>query len=161
MGRGGSEVVRLEEFSMTDLIEDAHDVGCVECYAALRAYHVKDHPDIVTMQLNIIPELSAPIGSDTPLGMASEQSVWVVSSVGQVDSRRIQDHIEWILDLLDDVRQELGDLQRSGWAFDLMCPWTHEGFGGPSLDHACLARLASFELDIWFPIDVVTSPGPA
>ena len=68
--------------------------------------------------------------------------VWDLESLGQVDSSDTEEHIQWLIDVLDDAHQVA--LQMPGVdEAEIWCSWTpKDGRGGPSFSPTILNDLS-------------------
>ena len=78
------------------------------------------------------------------------EGIWTLTSEEQVGSTDLQQHIEWLLDRLEPVRDSLQALL-AGPAYhaDVFCFWeSATGHGGPAFSAAFLRRFAVWNLDL-------------
>jgi len=81
---------------------------------------------------------------------------WFLSSKGQIESKDVRRHIDWILEQFAGSYEELRQLQAEGYRIDIFCYWlSRSGHGGPTLGPLTMRRLAEANLqlglDIYFP----------
>lgn len=85
-----------------------------------------------------------------------KKGLWDLSSEGQLVSLDLEEHIIWILDLVEPVADRLTDLiQRPGVQADIFCFWEVEEVNtGLDLGPSVMARLGalglSLGLDVYF-----------
>lgn len=73
---------------------------------------------------------------------------WALSSAGQVSSRDVRRHLDWLLDRIEPAGDALAALrQMDGVEVEILCPWiSAHGQGGPTLWPEQMARLAALGL---------------
>jgi hypothetical protein len=121
---------------------------CRATYATLRLYLVDLTPDAVTERLGL-----RPTESQTQTRSAKHLHAWFLCSAGQVDSREVRRHIDWILDQITPVVSPFRDLIARGVKADVACCWVSaSGHGGPTLSPIQMRRLAELGLECWFDV---------
>ena len=107
--------------------DDAYPT-CEETYAELRIYTGEAAPQRVAEALRLKP---------TTLLVAGESKArvngWFLSTRGQVESRDVRRHVDWLLEQLLPRRLELHTLQAEPHLWmDVFCYWrSTQGHGGP------------------------------
>ncbi len=87
--------------------------------------------------------------------LAVETSTWFLSSEGEVESRDLRRHLDWLLDRIEPSADELRALQqvqRLEMRVDCVW-WSEDGHGGPTLSPIQMARLAALGLDCCLDIN--------
>lgn len=121
---------------------------CKATYATLRLYLGDLTPDAVTERLGL-----SPTESQTQTRSAKHSQAWFLCSKGQVHSRDVRRHIDWILDQVTPVAARFRDLIARGAKADVACFWVSaSGHGGPMLSPIQMRRLAELELECWFDV---------
>ncbi|MBI1384181.1 MAG: DUF4279 domain-containing protein [Rhizobiales bacterium] len=78
---------------------------------------------------------------------------WLCRTRGQVDSRDVRRHVDWLLDLVEPRSAALANLAGEGAEIDIFCYWlSASGHGGPTLSPAQLRRLAALGIEIAFDV---------
>jgi hypothetical protein len=130
--------------------------NCADTFASLRLFGDELQPDQVTSLLGVGPTDSAPKGlvvvSSTGKERRAPTGRWVLSSEGQVASRDLQQHIEWLLKHLNGYHGSLLELPGVRSA-DVFCYWlSATGNGGPELSPEVLRWLAARGLTLGFDL---------
>jgi hypothetical protein len=101
-------------------------------------------PRAVTVALGVEPtrtqvrgELPAP-GSKHPY----KYSGWFLETQGNVQSRDVRRHIDWLLSKVGGKGAAFSKLRSEGHLTDVCCPWYSIGQGGPTLGAAQIAALS-------------------
>lgn len=105
-------------------------------------------PDEVTARLRIEPSYAhRPGEKHDRTGRPLPYGMWHLSSEHRVDPHELEEHISWILDQLEPVREAVQEFKsREGVQVDLYCLWEIEGNGGVVFTPAVLARVVSMNL---------------
>jgi hypothetical protein len=79
-------------------------------------------------------------------------NVWSLSSEGKVSSKDLRDHLDWLLNFLEDRQEGLALLQaRQDVRMNVLCVWwASEGGGGPVLWPEQMQKLAALNLECAF-----------
>jgi hypothetical protein len=133
---------------------------CARTYVTLCVYPPAEmDPAEVTGRLGLEATSSHRIGELRPVSTrrvpsrAWSRSTWFLSSEGEVGSRDVRRHIDWLLDHLTDRTLTLTELRAAGCETVLSCYWVSaSGHGGPMLWPEQLARLAECGLELWFDV---------
>ena len=134
-----------------------HYETCDYTYAELRIYPDSQSADEITGILGISPTQSQDKGS---LLVKNERTRkiprtgWFLSSEGRVDSRDVRDHLNWLIDTLVPVADELRLLQaQDGMKMTISCTWwSATGHGGPVLWPEQMKALAELNLECSFDV---------
>ena len=135
------------------LIDDS-DPSCQETWAALFIYHID--PKLVTEKLGLAPThyLSKGTATMLPSGtkMIEEIDSWSFSSLKNVESKDTRTHLNWVLDRIMPVTQQLLELQTiAGVKTRMYCVWfSSQGGGGPALWPEQMEKMASLNLECDF-----------
>ena len=91
-----------------------------------------------------LPARSFPVGANA----------WFLDSEGKVSSADLRRHLDWLLDQIEPVGDNLIDIARSpNVVMDVFCPWwSARGEGGPRLNASHLRRLGALHLSVGFEI---------
>ena len=124
---------------------------CAETHAAFRLGGSDVNPDRVTEVLGIQPTYTYRLGD--PVGRTGSRrstSAWILSSEGQVGSKDLKRHVDWLLDKVEPRADALTRLRmEEGADADVFCLWVSKsGNGGPDLGPRQMARLAGLQLTI-------------
>ena len=79
-------------------------------------------------------------------------SGWFLCSKGEVESKDVRRHIDWILDRIRGLENGIESLHREGWRSDINCYWLSIGHGGPMLDPPQMTDLAKLNLTCGFDV---------
>lgn len=127
--------------------------SCKETYATLCIYKDDLDPNEVSSKLGLTPSHSQVKGEKNRRGQVLQVGGWFLTSKGQVQSKDVRRHIDWILHQLDDKFDEIIELQSNSYLIDMSCYWlSASGQGGPTLSPSQMMQLAKLELEIWFDI---------
>ena len=127
---------------------------CAATYATFRLYHLELDPTVVTARLRIQPSHVQRRG-DIRSKNAPPARVggWFLSSENAIDSRDVRRHLDWILDQLLPVSDELAALRAAGYDADVSCYWVSaSGHGGPSINPSQSEKLVHLGLEVSFDV---------
>jgi hypothetical protein len=131
--------------------------NCERTYAELRIYGDTLDPDAITKSIGILPSSSQRRG-EVRSGFRNRQRIvsvggWFLSSEGNVESRDLRRHLDWLLARLWPAATALKNLQaQEGVRMSVTCIWWSRGDGGPALWPEQMGRLADLELECGFEI---------
>ncbi len=127
---------------------------CAETFATLRFYHADGSPETVTETLGIAPSKSQVRGTNVFSDKQVRRPIsgWFLCSKGEVESKDVRRHIDWILDRIRGLESGFERLQSEGWRTDISCYWLGIGHGGPMLDPSQMADLAKLNLECGFDV---------
>jgi hypothetical protein len=131
-----------------------HWESCERTVAQLLIYPGDLTPDHVTEMLKIPPTIAQTKGekrrsSTTGVEREIKLNGWFLSSEGQVGSRDLRRHVDWLLRRLAASAPGLAQLQaHDGVRMCVKCIWW--GGGGPVLWPEQMARLAQLNLECAF-----------
>ena len=125
---------------------------CSETYATLRFYHEQGSPEVVTETLQIGPTTHQTVGNLRKGGSKVRLSGWFLCSKGELESNDARRHVDWILNRVKGLENEVRALQSDGWRADIICFWLSVGHGGPILDPTQMEKLSRFELSCGFDV---------
>ena len=132
--------------SQTMSVDEEHG-PCLKTFATLCVYLPAGMPTETVSEALALAPSSIQEGSG-PLPRA-----WFLSTEGQVDSRDVRRHIDWILDRVAPSAQGLGGLQQQGARADIFCYWlSRNGHGGPTLSPRQTSALGMLQLDCGFDV---------
>jgi|RhiMethySRZTD1v2_1073278.scaffolds.fasta_scaffold120163_3 hypothetical protein len=123
----------------------------MECEATLRVVTEQPEVDFITEALGVEPTHThlkdAPISTFTP-DRKRRSSVWLREC--PLDrSRKLEHHIEWIVEILEAHASGIDALARRGCTVDIICCVTSEsGQAGTVLTASLLRRLANQRIDL-------------
>jgi len=123
---------------------------CERTYAELRIYGSFD-PDEISQHLELKPSLANGPTQPKP-GYRERPSGWFLSSEGNVDSRDLRRHLDWVLERVGPKRPQLRELQlRPGITMTMWCVWWSAlGGGGPTLWPEQMEVLGRLNLECTF-----------
>lgn len=131
---------------------------CERTLATLRIYGHDLDPSQITNRLGIEPTRSQR-GGEVFTNSIGQQRIanlggWFLSSEGQVDSRDLRRHLDWLLNLLGPRAEALRSIQAiDGVWMDVNCIWwSKHGDGGPTLSPEQVRGLADLDLECGFEI---------
>ena len=126
--------------------------SCSRTYSTLRIYPKDLHPDVVTNKLKIKPTRIIELGTIVAKGRRAVNG-WFLSTKGKLKSKDTRRHIDWILDRVENVSNEINELQKDGFSMDISCYWGSAwGNGGPAISPEQMARLAKLNLMVWWDV---------
>jgi hypothetical protein len=140
--------------------ENAYDDDyptCARTYATLRIYHKDLDPESITLNLGIQPTRVQVKGRPVTdsIGMTFNPPIggWFLSSKGQVASKDVRRHLDWLLAKLEGRDDALRSLREGGHRIDVTCYWlSAEGHGGPILSPAIMRRFGELEIQVSFDV---------
>ena len=140
------------------------DPGTLQTYASLRFSGDKLEPQRLTDTLNARPEVAYRKGEIFKVSRGHEvrgrTGLWAISSKGIVVSRDLNEHLDYLLEILfpegsDAKLDQLHKLMRDGsLEADIPCFWHGEhGAKPPVIRKDIRARLARIPAEIWADFD--------
>ncbi len=127
---------------------------CESTYVTLRIYCDFMTPDSLSEYLGIIPSSIQIKGqrsnlSDSLITLNS----WFLSSENIINSKDSRRHLDYILDIMLTIEEELKSLLDEKTNIDLSCFWSSkDGHGGPLLSQQQSSKLAKFDIDFWYDL---------
>jgi hypothetical protein len=114
-------------------------------------------PNAMTAKLGVKPDTTMTKGlpHELPSGRMRDATVsgWFLSSEGQVVSRDLRDHLDWLLDRLRPAAVGLSALQAEEVRMEVWCRWdSASGHGGPTLEPEQMRLMAELNLQCGFDI---------
>ena len=127
--------------------------SCEQTYATLRIYLPNGtDPDQVARALDVEPSHTQRRGErrgETTFRV----NAWFLTSEGQVESRDVGRHMDWVLDQIASALPKLAELREKGADADISCYWlSRAGHGGPTISPPLASRLAEANLACWFDV---------
>lgn len=143
--------------SYFNLIDDEYET-CKMTYVEFCIYGEELDPASVTARLGIEPsreqgEMETLMGMDY-FAHQRNASSWLLSSRGQVESRDVRRHLDWLLEKLVPVQQQVLKLQTmADVKMTVRCIWwSAYGDGGPALWPQQMSLLADLNLECSFDV---------
>lgn len=138
-------------------LRDPEYATCALTHAALRIYSDSVAPGAVTAALGLEPQWTMAKGlpHELPGGLVREAPVsgWFLSSKGQVGSKDLRDHLDWLLDRLGPAASRLSALQADEVRMAVWCRWDSAfGHGGPTLWPEQMRLMAELNLECAFDV---------
>ena len=136
------------------MVEVSDYPTCERTYATLRIYHESLDPDEVTKRLRIEPTDWQRRGESRKAGSRpAKLHGWFLSSDGEVESRDVRLHLDWLLSRIAPQADAILALQSDGCRMDVSCYWVSaSGHGGPSVRPTQMGELARLGLELWFDV---------
>ena len=111
----------------------------------------------MTAKLGLEPQetMTKGLPHELPSGRLREATVsgWFLSSEGQVASKDLRDHLDWLLDRLRPAAAGLSVLQADEVRMEIWCRWdSASGHGGPTLEPEQMRLMAELNLQCGFDI---------
>jgi hypothetical protein len=136
---------------------DSEYATCALSYATLRIYSDTVTPEAMTAKLGVQPDWTTTQGfpHKLPSGRMQDATVssWLLSSKGQVVSKDLRDHLDWLLDRLRPAASGLSALQADEVRMEVWCRWdSASGHGGPTLEPEQMRLMAELNLQCGFDI---------
>jgi len=132
------------------------DLSCCRTYATILITSQSVLPDEITRNLNIEPGRTAKKGDKRIGDRIHNSHMWKYSSQGELDSKNVNDHLDFLCDLLDARHSALVELIGKGCSFTFFVFWeayVYRSFGGgPSLDARTMRRLVDLKANLCFDI---------
>jgi len=143
--------------SYFNLIDDEYNT-CKMTYVELCIYGEDLNPAFVTARLGIESSTRQKTGETWGnIGGCDHQhkvESWLLSSRGQVESRDVRRHLDWLLEKLVPAQQQILKLQTMrGVKMTVRCGWRSAyGDGGPALWPQQMSSLAELNLECSFEV---------
>jgi hypothetical protein len=131
---------------------DDNSAGCEETFARLDIVDEILDPGEITQLLSISPS-EIIFKNDLLEGNEDHQpcSGWFLSSEGILDSKDSRHHLDWILDLISDKKDEFAELHNRGYSVNITIIWvSYDGCGGPTITPYEMAILSDLKIKLWF-----------
>jgi len=130
---------------------------CERTYAELRVYGNELDPKIITEILGVTPSSIQKKGEKRTNSFGRtvvfKTGGWFLSSEGRVQSKDVRRHLDWLLEQLVPVKDQLSNIQEtSGITMNVYCIWWSTGDGGPTLWPEQMRSLADLNLECAFDI---------
>ncbi|MDR9877203.1 DUF4279 domain-containing protein [Pseudomonas allii] len=131
---------------------------CAECFVRLMIYPGDIHPSEISNIMHVQPTQITVIGEKVKnsRGVTREvkSSSWFLSSEGNVQSKDLRDHIDWLVREIQPHRESLGLVQQiDGVKITLKCVWfSLLGHSGPVLWPEQMKALADLDLEVSFDV---------
>lgn len=129
---------------------DNGDEGTGLPFATLVISGDEVNPAAVTAMFGLPPTRSFARGDAYSRGHVRKHGMWALSSEGSVASEDLDDHVAWLLDRIEPVREAFQNYLRSNHrsAF-ITCFWlSPHGHGGPRFSPQVLRRLGGANLPL-------------
>ena len=127
-------------------------MACVRTYATLRIFSRTTGPDELSEILGIQPTKTRAQDPLSRRPVEREFSMWALSTKASLTSTDGQEHIDWLLNRMDESRAEFARLISLGCLMDVFCYFEIDGQGGPSLTSGQMGRLSELGLDVTWDI---------
>lgn len=80
-------------------------------------------------------------------------SGWFLTTQGRLKSKDSRRHIDWLLDKIEPVSEQILALQKQGMSMDINSFWgSSSGNGGPTISPEQMARLVKMNLEVWWDV---------
>ena len=151
-------MIERSEESANAAPRDGWYANCNRTHAELRIYPGSKSAGDVTKCLGVEPTGTQDEGelfeNSTSRVWKAPLTGWFLSSEGQVDSKDLEDHVDWLLAKLAGAESALFTLQEQEVTkMTVACIWwSADGHGGPGLKPAQMHALAEFNLECSFDI---------
>jgi hypothetical protein len=131
--------------------------ACARTYATLRIYHEDLDTDSLTLLLGVEPTHAQvkglPCTHPTGRTFTPVLGGWFLSTKGEVSSKDVRHHLDWILSQLAGCDGALRSLQDPGYRMDMFCYWrSGRGHGGPVLSPDLMRRFGELEIEAGFDV---------
>jgi hypothetical protein len=135
-----------------DMKYDHQYRSCTRTYSTLRIYTNNSHPDVITSLLKIGPTRISIAGPNGPRGRIVVNG-WFLTTKGRLRSRDSRRHLDWLLDKIEPVSEQILALQRQGMSMDISSFWeSASGNGGPTISPNQMTRLVKMNLEVWWDV---------
>jgi len=126
--------------------------SCTRTYSTLRIYPKDTNPDVITNLLGIKPTDISIAEPNGPRGRVVV-SGWFLSTKGKLKSRDSRRHIDWLLDKIEPMTEQILTLQKQGMSMDISSFWgSASGNGGPTISPEQMSRLVTMNLEVWWDV---------
>lgn len=123
-------------------------MACNLTYATLRISSVEMSPDKITDIIGITPTSVRCIEPESKYKHRREFNYWAFCTKELSGSTNNKEHIEIILNMLNEKQSQMNLLVESDCSSDIFCFWNSTVQGGPSMDVSLMSKLVSLGLDI-------------
>lgn len=123
---------------------------CKATYVTLRVYYDNLHPNELTKLFQIDPSDFQVKGEKSEYKSTDlvKFNGWFLSSKNKVESTDSRRHLDYILDKILPIKNQINELVKKGAEIDLTCYWlSKHGHGGPTLSIQQLTKLTELGLD--------------
>lgn len=136
---------------MNTCYDDTYNT-CKKTDAALRIAHLDLDPEHISARLQVQPTSSIQRGQRWPgVRRPTKTGLWLLDTEGQIQSRDLRRHLDWIIDALAGKAAILADLRAEGYEMDVFCNWVRlGGTGGPTLSPRNMQGLGKLGLELGF-----------
>lgn len=127
---------------------------CERTKVTLRIDCGSRHPEEITAFLDIRPTTTVENGAAVMnegdnTGRIGKFNLWFLDSEGDVTSKDLRRHLDWLLDKIEPSASQILSLRESGVPIDVLCVWWSKyGDGGPTLWPKQMRRLADLDLEL-------------
>src|SRR5262249_2630582 len=130
---------------------------CEYTHVTMRLYSDSISPEEMTLMFSCRPTSTQRKGDiRNPNGrrpITLKLNAWFLCSEGEVQSKDVRRHLDWLLDRLGNCSDALQTLSGRGARADIMCLWiSKSGNGGPTLSPRQCQRIAELGVDCWFDV---------
>ncbi|GAA0811009.1 hypothetical protein GCM10009111_02860 [Colwellia asteriadis] len=127
-------------------------MACTFTYATLRIFSSELSPEKITDLIGFNPTKVKAINHDSKYKHEREFNYWAFSTKNLSDSTDNVEHLEIILNNLQDKLEVMCNLHKLNCSTDIFCFWDSNGQGGPSMTVDLMNRLVSLNLNISWDI---------
>ncbi len=122
-------------------------------YASINIYSDSVPPDEITRMLSVDCDRAVFKGKEIRSGVVAEQHAWIYTSKDRVTSEELNDHLEYLLNIIDDNSFQLQSIDEKDSWMRIFCFWeSPNGNGGPIIPSKMIKRLAEFPFDLEFDV---------
>ena len=125
---------------------------CSKTSADFRIKHDLLDPNYISQLLGLSPSWGGMKGDVwTGISRPSRFGIWALSTEGNVVSRDLRRHIDWLVGQLEGKESALALLKEQDYSMDVFCNWIRlGGTGGPTLSPRNMGGLAVLGLELAF-----------
>ena len=133
---------------------------CAATFLTLCIHHAERDPEVVSRRLQLTASHTQRRGDPRPSTTFPHPfriGGWFLTSEGELTSRDVRDHLDWLVARLAGRADALARLRAEGWTTTVSVYWrSRTGHGGPTINADGMAACGELGLDLWF--DVYASP---
>ena len=121
-------------------------------WATLRIMGDDLDTDFITERLGLVPAHAHRRGEERVPGHQWSHGQWSLTSRDQLLPTDLEDHVAWILDRIEPVREQFLDICNGDVEADIFCFLECYGYGGPEVSPVLIGRLARLDLKLGLDI---------
>ena len=127
-------------------------MSCTKTFASLRIFSKNISPTEMTFALKILPTNQRPRDIGSKIRSHRDTHYWNWSTEGRVNSNKTSEHLDVIIELLDEKQGAIYKLQEQGCQIDIFCFWSFDGQGVISLPTNTMGQLVKLGIGVHWDV---------